>query len=133
MTSRLRGIATISLWAEDHGKAVAWYRDLFGVSPYFTRPGYAEFRVGDHQTEVGIIDSKYAPKGIASGAPAGLVAYWHVDNIADTFARLLSLGAEELEPPVDRGHGFVTASVIDPFGNILAVMYNPHYLEVLKV
>lgn len=26
---------------------------------------------------------------------------------------------------------FVTASVVDPFGNILGVMYNPHYLEVL--
>lgn len=27
--------------------------------------------------------------------------------------------------------GFTTASVIDPFGNILGVMHNPHYLEVL--
>ena len=31
----------------------------------------------------------------------------------------------------DRGHGFVTASVVDPFGNILGFMNNPHYLEVL--
>jgi hypothetical protein len=23
-----------------------------------------------------------------------------------------------------------TASVVDPFGNILGIMYNPHYLEV---
>ncbi|MER5183323.1 hypothetical protein ABT009_34110 [Streptomyces sp. NPDC002896] len=27
--------------------------------------------------------------------------------------------------------GFVGASVVDPFGNILGIMYNPHYLEVL--
>lgn len=27
--------------------------------------------------------------------------------------------------------GFVTASVIDPFGNVLGVMYNPHYVDVL--
>jgi hypothetical protein len=26
---------------------------------------------------------------------------------------------------------FVTASVVDPFGNILGVMHNPHFLEVL--
>ena len=26
---------------------------------------------------------------------------------------------------------FVTASVVDPFGNILGVMYNPHYVEIL--
>ncbi|WP_245928636.1 hypothetical protein [Murinocardiopsis flavida] len=27
--------------------------------------------------------------------------------------------------------GYVTASVVDPFGNILGIMYNPHYLEIL--
>ena len=28
--------------------------------------------------------------------------------------------------------GFVTASVVGPFGNVLGVVYNRHYLEVLK-
>jgi hypothetical protein len=26
----------------------------------------------------------------------------------------------------------VTASVVDPFGNVLGVMSNPHYLEILR-
>lgn len=26
---------------------------------------------------------------------------------------------------------FDTASVVEPFGNLLGVMYNPHYLDVL--
>jgi hypothetical protein len=30
------------------------------------------------------------------------------------------------------GPGFVTASVVDPFGNVLGVMYNRHYLGVLE-
>ena len=30
-----------------------------------------------------------------------------------------------------RGGGFITASVVDPFGNVLGIMYNPHYLDVL--
>jgi len=34
------------------------------------------------------------------------------------------------EGPVERGPGFVTASVVDRFGNVLGVMYNRHYLEV---
>jgi predicted enzyme related to lactoylglutathione lyase len=131
MKYALRGIATISLWAKDHEAAVAWYGELLGMKPYFTRPGYAEFRIVDYETEVGIIDSKYAPKPVVAKAPAGVVAYWQVDDVNETFKRLLSLGAEQLEAPVDRGHGFVTASVVDPFGNILGVMYNPHYLEVL--
>ena len=31
----------------------------------------------------------------------------------------------------ERGPGFVTASVVDPFGNVLAVMYNQHYLDIV--
>lgn len=27
--------------------------------------------------------------------------------------------------------GFVTASVVDPFGNVLGIMANPHYLQIL--
>jgi hypothetical protein len=41
------------------------------------------------------------------------------------------MGATQHEPPRDRGRGFITATAIDPFGNLLGVMYNPHYLEVL--
>ena len=25
----------------------------------------------------------------------------------------------------------ITASVVDPFGNVLGIIYNPHYLETL--
>ena len=39
----------------------------------------------------------------------------------------------EYEPVTARGDsGFRTASVVDPFGNILGVMHNPHYLEMLE-
>ena len=48
-----------------------------------------------------------------------------------TFGRLLALGATAQQEPIERGPGFVTASVIDPFGNLLGVMYNQHYLDVL--
>lgn len=131
MTQVLRGIATISLWAADHQAAVKWYSELLETKPYFERPGYAEFRIGDYQTEVGIIDSKYAPHLMFPERPAGMVLYWHVDDVHEAFKRVLSMGAKELEAPQDRGHGFVTATVVDPFGNILGIMYNPHYVEVL--
>ena len=41
------------------------------------------------------------------------------------------MGAQPLEPITERGPGFVTASVVDPFGNVLGIMYNRHYLAVL--
>ncbi|WP_206184458.1 hypothetical protein [Thermoactinospora rubra] len=43
------------------------------------------------------------------------------------------MGAREYQPPTRWGDaGFATASVVDPFGNILGIMYNPHYLEILE-
>ena len=131
----LRGFATISYFAADLAAARKWYTELLGVEPYFVRPvdgpaAYIEFRVGDYQHELGLIDSRYAPPGSASG-PAGSVMYWHVDDVKAAVQKLLSMGAKEHEPIVEREAGFITASVVDPFGNILGVMYNPHYLEIL--
>jgi predicted enzyme related to lactoylglutathione lyase len=126
----LRGLATVSFWAADLAAAKKWYAELLGIEPYFERPGYAEFRLGDYQHELGLIDSRYAPDPSATG-PAGAVVYWHVDDVTATLEKLLSMGAKEHQAPIDRGAGFITASVVDPFGNILGIMYNPHYLEVL--
>jgi hypothetical protein len=41
------------------------------------------------------------------------------------------MGATEYEPITQREAGFITTSVVDPFGNILGIMYNPHYLNIL--
>jgi len=130
-TPTLRGFTTISYWAADLEAAKRWYAELLGIEPYFQRPGYFEFRLGDYQHELGLIESKYAPFDTQAAGPAGAVMYWHVDDVKATFDRLLSMGAKQLEAPRDRGAGFITASVVDPFGNILGIMYNQHYLEVL--
>jgi predicted enzyme related to lactoylglutathione lyase len=133
----LRGFATISYWADDVEAAKRWYTELLGVEPYFERSGpdgrlaYAEFRIGDYQAELGLIDRNFAPSG-AAAEPGGVVMYWHVDDIEARFSKLLSMGAKEYQPVTPRGEGFVTAAVVDPFGNILGIMHNPHYLEILS-
>jgi len=126
----LRGLTTVSFYAADLAAARKWYAELLGLDPYFEVPGYIEFRLGDYQHELGVIDSRYAPAGEAH-SPAGAVVYWHVDDVRATLEKLLSLGAKEHQALTDRGEGFVTASVVDPFGNILGIMYNRHYLQVL--
>lgn len=128
----LRGLTTISFYADDVAAAQHWYAELLGIEAYFVRPAegkpaYAEFRIGEHEHELGIIDSRFAPAGRRT-QPGGAIAYWHVDDVHAAFERLLAAGATAYEPPVERGPGFVTASVVDPFGNILGVMYNQHYL-----
>jgi predicted enzyme related to lactoylglutathione lyase len=127
----LRGFATVNYWADDLEAAKKWYSELLGIDPYFERQGYYEFRVGDYGHELGLIDSRYAPASSGSG-PGGAVLYWHVDDVGAALQRLVSTGATEYEALTRRGEaGFVTASVVDPFGNVLGVMYNPHFLEVL--
>ncbi|MFB7806075.1 VOC family protein [Streptomyces virginiae] len=128
----LRGFATINFWADDLGAAKTWYTEVLGIAPYFERPGYAEFRIGDYQHEIGIVDRRYAPPGAAK-EPGGAVAYWAVDDLQAAHRRLLALGAEEYQPVTAHGDGgFVTAAVTDPFGNVLGIMRNPHYVEVLE-
>nr|WAP33718.1 Orf1 [Micromonospora sp. SCSIO 07395] len=125
----LRGLSTVSFWADDMTAARRWYTELLGVEPYFVRGegAYIEYRFGDYQHELGIIDRSYAPPG-APGTPGGSVVYWHVDDVEGTHRRLLAMGATEYQPIVVREAGFVTAAVTDPFGNILGLMYSPHYL-----
>ncbi len=135
-SNMLRGVATISYFAADMKAAKQWYSELLGIEPYFQRPdaenpAYIEFRIGDYQHELGIIDSKYVPQLNTAASPAGVITYWHVDDVNASLERLVSMGAKELDAPQDRGSGFITASVIDPFGNVLGIMYNPHYVEIL--
>ena len=134
--SILRGLTTVAYQASDLEAAKGWYTELLGVEPYFQRPEYIEFRIGDYQHEFGILDSRYLPDlgagGSAADQPGGAIVYWHVDDVPSLLERLQQMGAKLHHPPRDFGEGFVGASVIDPFGNVLGIMHNPHYLEVLE-
>ena len=111
----LRGLATVSFYAADVKAARAWF----------------EFRFGDFECELGIIDAKYATHQV--GSPAGAVIHWHVDDLESELQRFLDHGATLHEPITERGNntGFRTAAVVDPFGNLIGIMNNPHYLEIL--
>lgn len=131
----LRGLATINFYVTDHQAAKKWYTELLGIEPYFSVPGYTEFRIGDYQHELGIIDSTFAPDG-ATKATAGAIAYWHDGDLKATLDKLISMGATQYQPIIDRSGGkgnFVTASVVDPYGNIFGIMTNVHYLEILQL
>jgi catechol 2,3-dioxygenase-like lactoylglutathione lyase family enzyme len=131
----LRGLTTITYFSDDMAAAQAWYTELLGVEPYFARPvdgppAYLEYRIGDYLHELGLLDRRFAPTA-RSGEVGGPVAYWAVDDVQASFDRLLAMGATVHDKPTERGPGYVTASVVDPFGNLLGVMYNEHYLAVL--
>jgi predicted enzyme related to lactoylglutathione lyase len=103
----LRGLTTVSYFAEDVMAAQGWYSELLGTEPYFVRPAegppaYVEYRIGDYQHELGIVDRRFA----RTDGTGGAVVYWHVDDVRACFERLLSMGATVHDEPVERGPGF---------------------------
>ncbi|MBI3970146.1 MAG: hypothetical protein HY332_02550, partial [Chloroflexi bacterium] len=65
--------------------------------------------------------------GAAGQKIPGGVAYWGVDDAAVAHRRLLELGATAHEDVQDVGEGIRVATVLDPFGNILGIIENPHF------
>lgn len=124
----LNGFATQNVYAADLDAAAGWYTDVLGIEPYFRRPGYVEFRVGPFENEFGIIDASWKPDG--ADQPGGAILYWQVDDVTAVYEDLLARGATSYQPVIPRGEGFVTASVVDPFGNLLGVMENVHFAEM---
>lgn len=128
--SVLRGMAAMVLVSADLPAARAWYADFLETEPHYETAAYVEFRVGADEYDLGILGARFArgPDPKSSG-PAGVTVYWQVDDVETAFSRALAQGARMHEPPRALGEGLVTATVIDPFGNILGFTYNPHYAE----
>jgi predicted enzyme related to lactoylglutathione lyase len=128
-----RGLTSFQAFVEDVEEAERWYSELLGIEPYFRSedaglpPGHVGFRVGDYQSELGITDRKLAPAGLGAG-PGGTLTYWQVDDVTAAFDRLLSMGAKPLQPPTELSKGFMIASVVDPFGNVLGLRFDPNFL-----
>lgn len=115
-----KGLRTALYPAPDLPRAKAWYASVLGRAPYFDEPFYVGFNVGGF--ELGLVPD--APVATSRG---GSVAYWGVDDVPATFARLIELGASAHEAPTEVGGGIVVASVADPFGNLIGLIFNPHF------
>lgn len=115
-----KGLRTALYPAPDLPRAKAWYASVLGKPPYFDEPFYVGFNVGGF--ELGLVPD--APLATSRG---GSVAYWGVEDVTATYARLIELGATAHEPPTEVGGGIVVACVADPFGNLLGLIFNPHF------
>lgn len=121
MSTQFLGLRTAKYRAPDLAKAREWYAEVLGIRPYFDQPFYVGFDVGGF--ELGL-DPDPAASGSGEG---GVTVYWGVADAAAALARLLSLGAQPHAPVQDVGDGIRVASVLDPFGNVLGIIENPHF------
>ncbi|MBJ6107915.1 VOC family protein [Hymenobacter sp. BT523] len=114
-----QGLRTVVYPVGNLAEAAAWYSRALEQEPYFNEPFYVGFNVGGY--ELGLV-----PDGQAAG-PTGPTAYWGVPDAAAAYDRLLSLGAHPGEAVQDVGSGILLGAVLDPFGNLLGVIQNPHF------
>ena len=112
------GLRTAIYPVADLDAAKRWYTEMLGQAPYFDQPFYVGFAVGGF--ELGLL-----PDG--QPGSAGPRPLWGVADIAGALARLLALGATEIEPVTDVGDGIQVAAVRDPFGNRFGLIQNPHF------
>jgi catechol 2,3-dioxygenase-like lactoylglutathione lyase family enzyme len=115
-----QGLRTVVYPVDDLVKAKAWYTEVLGREPYFAETFYVGWSVGGY--ELGLDPDT---GGLKRGDNA--VAYWGVPDASAAHARLLSLGAREHRAVQEVGEGIRVGSVLDPFGNVLGVIENPHF------
>ena len=119
MANHFLGLRTVIYPAPDLEAAKNWYAQALGIAPYFDQPFYVGFEVGGF--ELGL-----DPEG--KPGVGGHTAYWGVEDIDAALEHLQSIGATPHEAVQDVGDGIKVASVTDPFGNVLAVIENPHFV-----
>jgi len=115
------GLRTAAYMVNDLDAAKKWYSEAFGVKPYFDEPFYVGFSIRGF--ELGLQPSEIKPEDKTSN----VYIYWGVDNIQAEFDRLIKLGATADEAPNNVGGELMVASVKDPWGNLLGIIYNPYF------
>ena len=119
--TKFLGLRTIVYKVPNLEEAKDWYTKAFKQRPYFDEPFYAGFSIGGY--ELGLLP--YEDEMVVHGN--GSFAYWGVDNIEDSLAHMIKIGATEHEKPMDVGGGAFVASVKDPWKNIIGLIYNPYF------
>ena len=114
------GLRTLFTPVPDLDAAKAWYARVLGFGPYFDEPFYVGFNVGGYELGLGPSDETHTPG-------RGSTTYWGVKEIRAELARLLELGATANEDVQDVGEGILVATVLDPWGNVVGIIENPHF------
>lgn len=115
------GLRTVVYEVDDLERAKDWYSQVLGFGPYFDEPFYVGFVVGGFELGLHPVEEEAA---LGAG---GTLAYWGVEDIEAVMARLEELGAPVHSEVQDVGEDILVASVIDPFGNLLGIIEDPHF------
>jgi catechol 2,3-dioxygenase-like lactoylglutathione lyase family enzyme len=119
MSTTFLGLRTACYRAPDLSRSRDFYRAATGVEPYFDEPFYVGFNIAGF--ELGL------DPDMAGSGEGGTGVYWGVPDIEAAMVHLAACGAREHTAIRDVGGGIKVASVLDPAGNVLGVIENPHF------
>jgi len=115
-----KGLRTLGYYVPDLEAAKKWYSNVFETEPYFDEPFYVGYNIGGF--ELGLMPKE---NGVIKGD--NVLVYWDVDDVHAAYKELLDKGAGTHTEPQDVGEGIIVATVKDPWGNVLGIIYNPHF------
>jgi lactoylglutathione lyase len=121
MNTKILGLRTAAYLVSDLKAAKDWYMRAFNTPPYFDEPFYVGFNIGGY--ELGLMPNDTS----STDKKGGVYTYWGVEDIKAAYSNLLDLGAMGHENPQNVGGELMVASGKDPWGNILGIIYNPHF------
>ncbi len=118
MSKAFLGLRTTIYRVADIDNATQWYTVAFETAPYFNEPFYVGFNINGY--ELGLQPD-------AGTAGDTVLTYWGVEDVEQQYNRLLSMGATTHEAPQNVGGDIMVATVKDPWGNIIGLIYNPSF------
>jgi lactoylglutathione lyase len=107
----------------DLQKAAEWYSKAFSTQPYFDEPYYIGFNIGGY--ELGLHPEEDSP--IGEKRTHGVESYWGVEDIRESYAHFIAVGAKPHQAPNNVGGEIEVCAVIDPWNNLIGLIYNPHF------
>ena len=115
------GLRTTIYKVRDLQAARDWYAKAFRTAAYFDEPFYVGFNIGGYELGLQPEEEPVTDKG------ENVLSYWGVEDIHSEYQQLLDLGATAHEAPQNVGGELMVASVRDPWGNVIGLIYNPYF------
>ena len=115
------GLRTAIYRVDDIAAAKQWYAHAFSTQPYFDELFYVGFNIGGY--ELGLQPETAVPESKAES----VVAFWGVADLHEAYDHFTGAGAAPYEEPREVGGGVTVAKVKDPWGNLIGLIYNPHF------
>jgi lactoylglutathione lyase len=117
----MKGLRTTVYHVPTLEEGKKWYARAFRTEPYFDEVFYVGFNIGGY--ELGLLPDEE----MKIGKGDNVLSYWGVDDIEEQYKHLIGQGAREHQAPNNVGGDLMVASVFDPWGNVIGIIYNPHF------